>query len=179
MIQQLIQALIASENEAADEVLLEALRLGNVTEQGQALDALIKRETTRGLGGVIGLYDALPDPLKLRILNKIRAFHHALREAGRSDDVDRRLAALKLIALGRQGKLAYVLSENLHDLDESLSKAACEAVVALSRWISTETRRLQRGETDTNLIPEIYKNLMEQRAEIESAVARALDLHRG
>src|SRR5881227_1254738 len=110
MIQQLIQALIASENEAADEVLLEALRLGNVTEQGQALDALIKRETTRGLGGVI----ALSDPLKLRILNKIRAFHHALREAGRSDDVARRLAALKLIALGRQGKLAYVLSENLH-----------------------------------------------------------------
>jgi len=52
-----------------------------------ALDALIERETTRGLGGVIGLYDALPDPLKLRVLNKVRAFHHALRESGRYEIV--------------------------------------------------------------------------------------------
>jgi HEAT repeat protein len=177
MIQQLIQALVASDNEAADEVLLEALRLGNVTEQGQALDALIKRETTRGLGGVIGLYDDLPDTLKLRILNKIRSFHHALREAGRSDDVGRRLAALKLIALGRQGKLAYVLSENLHDLDESLSKAACEAVVALSRWIATESRNLAKVHDPERA--SIFKAVTENRDEIEQAVARAMDVHRG
>jgi HEAT repeat protein len=177
MIQQLIHALIASKNEAADDVLLEALRLGNITEQGQALDALIKRETTRGLGGVIALYDALPDTLKLRVLNRIKSFHHALRESGRSDDVDRRLAALKLIALGRQGKLAYVLSENLHDLDETLSKAACEALVALARWVATETRNLPRmsdAERSAN-----YKDLTDNRGEIEQAVARAMDVHRG
>src|SRR4051812_10356672 len=177
MIQELVHALVASENEAADEVLLEALRLGNVTEQGQALDALIKRETTRGLGGVIGLYDALPDPLKLRILSKIRAFHHALRESGRSDDVERRLAALKLIALGRQGKLAYVLSENLHDLDETLSKAACEALVALARWVATETRNLAKvsdAERSAN-----YKDLVENRGEMERAVARGREVPGG
>src|SRR5204862_6523284 len=59
-----------------------------------------------------------------------------------------RLAAMKLIALGRQGKLAYVLSENLHDTDEALSKAATEAMVALARWVATETRALQRGGRD-------------------------------
>ena len=85
MIQQLVQALVASQNEAADDVLLEALRLGNATEQETALDALLKRETTRGLGGIIGMYDALPDPLKLRILESIKTFHHALRECGRSE----------------------------------------------------------------------------------------------
>jgi HEAT repeat protein len=177
MIQQLVQALVASENEAADDVLLEALRLGNPAEQGTALDALLKRETTRGLGGVIGLYDALPDPLKFRVLDQIRTFHHAIRECGRSDDHDRRLMALKLIALGRQGKLAYVLSENLHDLDEALSKAACEALVALARWVATETRSLVKlPDADR---ADAYRTLHDNRPEIEQAVARAMDVHRG
>ena len=51
-----------------------------------ALDALMKRETTRGLGGVIGLYDGLPDSLKLLILENIKVFHHALREASAKAD---------------------------------------------------------------------------------------------
>jgi HEAT repeat protein len=177
MIQQLVQALIASQNEAADDVLLEAMRLGNAAEQETALDALLKRETTRGLGGVIGMYDGLSDALKLRVLESIKTFHHALRECGRSDDVERRLLALKLIALGRQGKLAYVLSENLHDLNETLSKAACDALVALARWVSTETRNLIKlGDGER---ADVYKLIRDNRPEIEQAVARAMDVHRG
>ncbi|HSI32266.1 MAG TPA: HEAT repeat domain-containing protein [Tepidisphaeraceae bacterium] len=177
MIQQLLQALAASPNEAADDVLVEALGLGNPTEQAQVLAALLKRQTVRGLGGVIGLYAALPDALKLTVLENIRAFHSALREAGRSDDVTRRLAALKLIALGRQGKLAYVVSENLHELDETLSKAAVEATVALARWVSTETRSLVRLADAERAAA--YATLNENRPEIEAAVARAMDVHRG
>jgi len=178
MVQQLLNALIQSKNEAADEVLLEVLRLGNTQEQHAALDALMKRETTRGLGGVIAVYDSITDDLKLRVLENIRTFHHALRESGRSDDLTQRLAALKLIALGRQGKLAYVLSENLHDLDETISKAAVEAVVALARWVATETRNLVRLADDAQRA-EVYKNVNDNRPEIEQAVARAMDVHRG
>jgi HEAT repeat protein len=177
MIQQLLQALISSSNEAADEVLLEALRLGNPQEQGVALDALIQRETTRGLSGVIGFYDSLADPLKLIVLEKIRSFHHALRECGRSDDGELRSQALKLIALGRQGKLAYVLSENLHNADEALSKAAVEALVALARWLATETRNLVRLEEEER--GRVYKLVNENRQDVEEAIARAMDVHRG
>jgi HEAT repeat protein len=177
MIQQLLQALVHSNNEAADDVLLEALRLGNPDEQAMALGALMKRETNRGLGGVVALYDSLPDTLKLVVLENIRVFHHALRECGRSKDVEQRLAALKLIALGRQGKLAYVLSENLHDLDEATSKAAVEAVVALARWIATESRNLIR--LDDAQRAQAYKDIVDNRPDIEQAVARAMDVHRG
>jgi HEAT repeat protein len=177
MIQQLLHALVHTNNEAADDVLLEAVQLGNVDEQAMVLDALMKRETTRGLGGVIAFYDSLPDSLKLLILENIKVFHHALRESGRSKDVQQRLAALKLIALGRQGKLAYVLSENLHDLDEATSKAAVEAVVALARWIATESRNLVRLEDAQRAAA--YKDLTENRSDIEQAVARAMDVHRG
>src|SRR4051794_10441676 len=177
MIQQLLQALIASKNEAADEVLLEALRLGNPQEQATALDALIQRETTRGLSGVIGLYDSLSDPLKLIVLEKIKAFHHALRECGRSDDAELRTWALKLIALGRQGKLAYVLSENLHNTEEALSKSAVEALVALARWLATETRNLVRLEEEDRA--RVYKSINDNRPDVEEAIARAMDVHRG
>lgn len=177
MIQQLLQALIASKNEAADEVLLEALRLGNPQEQATALDALIQRETTRGLSGVIALYESLSDPLKLTVLEKIRSFHHALRECGRSENSELRSQALKLIALGRQGKLAYVLSENLHNLDEPLSKAAVEALVALARWLATETRNLIRLPDEERA--KAYKTIHDNRADVEEAIARAMDVHRG
>lgn len=203
MLDPLINALIVSENEAADDLLLEALALGNESEQRVALAALFKRQKGRGLAGVIGQYETLPDALKLVVLENIRPLHHALRECGRSTDIARRLGALKLIALGRQGKLAYVLSENLHDSNEVLSKASVEAIVALARWVSTETRKLQQGKgpgsrtekiagaktqgpassspssLNASSDADLYRELTDQRPEIEQAVARALDVHRG
>jgi HEAT repeat protein len=185
MIDQLVSALVESDNAAADALLLDALRLGAPPEQAIALDALIRRETKYGLSGVIGLYDALPEPLQLEILNRIKPFYHALRECGRGADSELRLAAMKLIAIGRQGKLAYVLSENLHETDETRSKAACDAMVALARWVVSETRKLQSGqwsvvgEQGDSKPATRYHNLMDNRPEIEAAVARALDVHRG
>ena len=197
MLDRLIHTLVASKNGAADDVLLEALRLGAEREQRRVLSALLRRRTVRGLSGVVALYDRLPEPLQLHVLRNVKLFHPALRECGRSDDVSLRLAALKLVALGRQGRLAYVLSENLHHSNEAISKAATEAVVALARWVSTETRRLQSGapvvwkhgeaeedklDAGTGSPPEesnTYLDLLEQRPEIEAAVARAMDVHRG
>src|SRR5438067_1504058 len=114
MLESLLHALIASKNEAADDLLLEALQLGNEREKTVALGTLLRRKTTRGLSGALGQYDSLPEPLQLAILANVGVFHHALRECGRSENHDVRLAAMKVIALARQGKLAYVLSENLH-----------------------------------------------------------------
>src|SRR4051812_30450337 len=197
MLDRLLDTLIASKNEAADAVLLEALRLGVEREQRPVLWALLRRRSVKGLSGVIALYDQLPELLQLHVLRNINLFHAALRECGRSDDVSLRLAALKLIALGRQGRLAYVLSENLHSTEENISKAATEAMVALARWVATESRRLQSGgvaevlgggvEVDQASDPMLpphpsttsYHDLLEQRPEIEAAVARAMDVHRG
>src|SRR4051794_872454 len=142
---RLIAALVQSKNEAADDALLEALRLGNEPERAVALDALFQRETVHGLSGVIGQFDELPEAMQADILKNIKTLHHALRAAGRSDRTELRLAAMRMIALGRQGKLAYVLSENLHEPEEARSKAAVEALVALARWVATEVRALQKA----------------------------------
>ncbi len=203
MSDRLIQALIESQNDAADDCLLEGLRLGTTPEKATCLDALMQRNTVRGLSGVVGQYDSLPESMQLRVLGQIRKLHAAIRECGRSDDHSVRINALKLIALGRQGKLSYVLLENLHAGDDNLADMAVKSLVAMSLWVVTETRALQRGvgslgsgvwgeDAESASLPEtpdaspqspdrsaIYHELMEQRPEIEAAVARALDVHRG
>src|SRR5688572_19725674 len=206
MLDRVIQALIATQNDAADEVLLEALRLGNTREKAVVLNALLRRATDHGLAGVIAQFDALPEELQAGVLRNVKRFYAAIRECGRSADPIRRLAAMKLIVLGRQGKLAYVLSENLHDGNPQFSSAAADAMVGLARWAARATRELQkqgqgargegRGEETSGdatsppsdpspLAPrplssaDTYALLCEQRPEIEEAIARAMDVHRG
>src|SRR5688572_22815873 len=194
MLQRLFRALTETKNEAADDVLLEALRLGAADERAAVLDVILQRKSTRGLCGLIEQFDALDEALQRHVLANIKTFHHALRECGRSDRHELRLAALRLIALGRQGKLAYVISENLHDSDEHVSKAAVEAMVALARWVASETRALQKarmpdgdlrmaqvGSAPSSILdsPSSYSALIENRPEIESAVARSMDVYRG
>lgn len=206
MLPDLLKSLIESTNEAADDVLLEALRLGVEAEQMQALHALLRRRTVHGLSGVVRLFGQLPASVQWPVLRNVRLFHPALRECGRSRDPAARLGAMRLIALGKQGKLTYVLSEGLHGADEEVAKAACEALVALARWVATETRRLQaegpwrRGsERYVSDAPPVAgddpvaaaarepltegqlmaRQILEERPEIEAAVARALEVHRG
>lgn len=195
----LIQALIHSTNAAADDCLLEGLRLGSAGEKSVCLEALLKRNTDQGLGGIVAQFDSLPELLQHRILQQIRSFHSAIRECGRSNDHTIRRAAMKLIALGRQGKLSYVLLENLHAGEEALSDMAVKSLVAMARWVATETRALHKlpaggaiarsdelGDPVDGLLAmqpasheQIYTDLMAERPEIEAAVARALDVHRG
>ncbi|HEY1922588.1 MAG TPA: HEAT repeat domain-containing protein, partial [Tepidisphaeraceae bacterium] len=208
MHEELVEALVQSKNEAADDLLLEGLRVGMEVEQSVVLAALLQRKTVRGLSGVVQGYDDLPVKLQTYILTNIKSLHHALRECGRSDRPELRQSAMRMIAMSRQCKLAYVLTENLHDTDETLGKVAAEAIVALARWVSTSIRLLQREykqapEHPTEIPPAadsaepaastpaedsgeppidfaaLYKDVMDQRAEIESVVARALDVHRG
>src|SRR5579863_7907931 len=75
MLDRLMHALVESGNQAADDLLLQALRLGNRTEQTVALDALFRRETPHGLRGILALFERLPEQLQSRILRNIKAFH--------------------------------------------------------------------------------------------------------
>jgi hypothetical protein len=208
MHEELVDGLVHSENEAADELLLEGLRLGAEVEQMVVINAIFQRKRIRGLSGVVEQYESLSERLQQHVMANIGLLHHALRECGRSDRPEVRQAAMRMIAISRQCKLAYVLTENLHDSDEALSKGAAEAIVALARWVSTSTRQMQRKFTPTaekkppETTPQeatpgagektdqspqepavdfqaLYRDVMEQKPEIEAVVARAMDVHRG
>jgi HEAT repeats len=205
MHEQLLETLVGSPNEAADDLLLEALRVGTELEQSLILAALFKRQSTRGLAGVVEGYEQFSPRLQAYILANIKRLHHTLRECSRSDRLELRMAAIRLIARAHQGKLAYVLTENMHEGDDELGKAAAEAMVDLARWIADGTRQLHAGlpadpptgqsaadqsaadqsangqttaEAPTDLAA-LYRDICEQRPEIEATIARALDIHRG
>jgi HEAT repeat protein len=175
MIEKLVHALIASRNEAAGDVLLEAMDRGDAVEKRVALGAILRRGTVRGLAGVVERYESLPSGLKMAVLEKIDAFGAALSECGRSLDGSRRLAAMRLIALGRRGRLGYVLLENLGGGEERLQRAAVEAMVALARWVAVETRAAQKNGAKGPATRE----LIEQRAEVEEMIAKALERQKG
>ncbi len=180
MLANLVDALVQSKNEAADDVLVEALRLGTEAEKSLVLGALLRRATSRGLSNAIALYETLPASCQKTLLQNIGKLHPSLRESGRSPEARLALPAIKLIAAGRQGRLTYILSEALHAVDESISRSAMEAMLALSRWVVSEARKLQTGGfADAGQAATSYRQLMEQRPEIEHAVARAINVHRG
>lgn len=200
-LQKLLDLLVSTDNQAADDMLLEALRIGNEDEQALSLDALIRRGTSRGLIGVLASYEQLSPRLQQTILAKSENFYFVLSEAGRSDNHAARLATMRLIASAKLGKLSYVLSENLREPDEALSQAACNALLDLARWVNTASRQMHRldptlSENGLIMVGEIrsagdstivaaptvggdllgaYTRVMRERPEIESAVARALD----
>ena len=77
---KLLYALVQSKNEAADDVLVEALRLGDPQEKRPVLEALLSRKTIHGLCGIISLYDSLPELLQRHILAEIGQAEREERE---------------------------------------------------------------------------------------------------
>src|SRR5579863_8981914 len=134
MYAQLLQTLVHSSNEAADDLLLEALRVGGEAEQSFVLDALMERQTLRGLTGVVEQFSDLRAKIQTRILVKVKLMYAALRECARSSSYQLRIAAIRLIAKGRQGKLAYLLTDNLQDESEELSEPAVQGLMELAVW---------------------------------------------
>jgi len=111
----------------------------------------------------------------------IKQLHSALRDAAeaRSPLPWRRVNTDRT---RQAGKLAYVLSENLHANEEQYSKAATEAMVRPGLVGRNETRRrAAAGRRDDGVIritlpsPRLrsMRNSCTQRPEIEAAVARA------
>lgn len=201
-LQKLLSLLISADNQAADDLLLEALSVGNEHERKIALEALTRRANGYGLMGVLRQFADLPQTVQKMVIDKSAVFYFVLSEAGRSDDRAARLAAIRIISEARIGKLSYVLSENLRDPDDQLSKSACDALLEMARWVNMQSRLMHRfaqaasedegltlvgeekkaGDSTIVAAPTIasdlstaYATVMRERPEIESAVARALD----
>src|ERR1700728_540089 len=99
MHEQLVEVLVTSKNEAADDLLVEGLRLGAEPEQSVILNAIFQRNSVLSLSVVVDRYESLTSRLLNRLLGNIKTMHHALRDCGRSDRPELRQAAMRLIAL--------------------------------------------------------------------------------
>lgn len=179
MLDRVLASLVASQNEAADDVLLEAMRIGNALEASRALGAILERKTPTGIFGVLRQFDSLLNDLRLMVVERAADLYHLLPEAGRHEEAPLRVVAIRLIALGKLGQLSYVLTENLSHPDQTVSGAAIDGLVALARFVAGETRRLQSGKLVGTDRRKAAKALVAMRGDIEAAVLHALELYRG
>jgi HEAT repeat protein len=186
MVADALTLLARSTNEAADDVLLDALRLGGATEQPAVLRAILDRANVRSTSGVVELYDKLPDSLQRDVLRNLGKLYPALRDMARSDITIRRLAAINLIGIGHAGKLAYLLAENISSPDETIAKAASASLSAMARWVARSVKALQADHfpidpgTDPSLARRLLWNeLSDNRTDIEEVIARGAELLKG
>ena len=130
MLERIIHVLIETKNQAADDLLLSAIDLGTEKESSLALDALFRRQTVHGMSSLIARYAKLSARLKLQVLDHVKVLTPAIRACATNGDLACRTSAMKLIALGHQGKLAYLLIENMHNSDEDVNAERVDAMVA-------------------------------------------------
>jgi hypothetical protein len=178
---QVIAALVKSENGAADDALLEALRVGTAAEAGRALDGLFQRGTAAGMSGVVERYADLPAELRPAVVAQMDRLDTAVRECGRAGDTDARRSAVRLVADARCAPLAYVLADNLRHGDLSVAMSASAALVGLAEWIVAGVRALQRGAGPGDpAAPRLptYEQIIQDRPDVEQAVVRAVEQQR-
>ncbi len=176
---QVIAALVQSANGAADDALLEAVRVGSPAEAARALDGLFQRATEAGLAGIVGAYADLPAALRPRVTGAVDRLAGAVRDVGRSGTSDARLSAVRLVADTRQGQLAGLLSENLRHADAAVATAAAAALVALAEWVAAGVRGLAHGgEQEADPAGATYAEVCRDRPDVEQAVVRALEAGR-
>ncbi len=179
MLSDVLDALVASPNYAADDVLLEVLQVGTGAEQHVAMDALLRRRSRYGQTRLIAAFAELPKPLQRRLLDRADSFEGAILQAARGDDRSLRHAVVKLVAAARHGDLAAVLPEALFDADATLAADAADALAQLADGIATARRRLRTDldHADAEVRERAYRQMLRNRAGVQRAVARALESH--
>jgi HEAT repeat protein len=180
---QVIAALVQSTNGAADDALLEALKVGTPPEVARALDGLFQRRTTAALNGVVERYADLPAELRPGVLEHLDLLMTAVREVGRDGVSDARLSAIRLVVDARAGQLSHVLSDNLRHADLTVATAAANALVSMAEWVATGVRQLQRSDSADGTevaagAGATYEQIVRDRVDIEQAVCRALEVGR-
>ena len=164
---------------AADELLLDAARLGNDAERGAAVESLLHRATARGLSGLIELFADLPDALRRRLGESADVLTTAVSRCARSDDSATRVAAARFIAATRSPKLAYILGDLLRSPSPEVFEAACDAAEGLAAWVEESSLDLRENRLTDGPAAATFATLVDLRATLEETVARALETPRG
>ena len=164
---------------AADELLLDAARLGDEAERGAAIESLLHRGTARGLAGLVELFRDLPESLRRRLGESAETLSHAVARCSRSDDPAVRVAAAEFIGATRSPRLAYILPDLLQSPSHDVFEAACAAAAGLAEWAEQTAADLRDQRLTGQAAETVFESLVALRPSLEDAVSRALETPRG
>ena len=164
---------------AADELLLEAARVGSDAERAAAVESLLHRGTPRGLAGLVELFDKLPDASRRRLGDCADALANAVARCARSDETLTRVAAARFVAAVRSPKLGYLLADLLRSPSPLVFDAAGDAAQALAEWVDQTTTDLRERRLADAAGDAAYEAAVLLRRVLEEAVLSALETTRG
>lgn len=132
MIGSLYKVVCAQETSAADEVLLEVLRLGDADEAAAAAEALLRRKREAGLVGLFAAWNRLPAELQTRLVASADQLTAAAAKGTRHGSEEARAGIAAFVAATRDVRLVYLLAELLRARSGRPLEAAAIAVRELA-----------------------------------------------
>jgi hypothetical protein len=177
----IFQALIASDNLAADDALVAALAEAEPHEQPPIVEAILHRDRPAGLVGLVVWYHRLTDVLQDSIVAIADRLYGALRDACSYEAPQVRLNIVSIIAAARRWRLAYLLASLLRDgaprVREAAALALRDMVEAFLDEAQTYVRRAarERGREHDPLRRHDLLRHAEDRKHLAQAVGAALE----
>ena len=164
---------------AADEVLLEALRLGDPGEQSAALEAILQGLGATGLAGAMAMYADLPAGLRRRLAGEVDALAGAAAGCSHGESDGPRISVTRFIAEARSPRLMHLLADLLRAGSPEVYKSACAAAADLADWCIARREDLRAGRLSGSEAESTWSSVIELSNELQAVVARALDTPRG
>ena len=132
----------ASDNQAVEDAVIEALPAVSAQVAGLLVDVILNRGREAGLMGLVRVYHLLPEPEQKRVAGLSDRLSGALRAAMAEPGSKQRINAIALIGAAPGAGDAYLLATAVCDSAAIVSKPAAEALAALvSAHVAEQSRR--------------------------------------
>jgi len=139
----ILERLTAEVDPRIDQALADALPTADPATRDQVLRRLLERQTLPGLTGLVRCFHLLAAEQQELVLERAGDLAAALREAGRSDDLQERLNMIEIVRRAAEVRMAYLVADQLREADSRLTKAAASMLFQVARrlMIHTESDR--------------------------------------
>ena len=179
---QVVAALTASNNPAADDALVAALHEAGPEEIAPLIEAILVRKQPAGLTGLISAYHRLEKCWQERVVAAVPDLYGPLRDACSKDDPQIRLNVIAIVEHAACCRLGYLLNTLLRDPVARVRQAAALALRSVTdRFLSEAAAFSRRWETlpaDHRSLEEARRGLLhldEDRRRLKEAVAAGID----
>ena len=171
MIASLYDIVCAKDKAAADDVLLEVVRLGDEDEQAAAVGGLIKRRRDAGLIGLLMNFDSLAPAAREVAMKASDVLAPAVGKAARNGSDRAGRGAASFIAATRDPKLVGTLVSLLKSTQTTVHTAAAEGVVALCDSLGV------RGDADPELVKALSQAVTDALTDPRGRASGAAERH--
>ena len=140
------QRLRAIDDVSVDQAMAAALPTADPLAIKLIALNLLERRRPEGAAALVLHYDRLPPDIQATVVRHASELYRPLREVTSRKGAHGPANAIRIIVASKAVRLAYLVTEQLHDSSSGLRSQAAEALLELARWARTTSRRAPGGD---------------------------------